>query len=112
MLKELDNYDWENAFAVAGDPKAVINSKEIGLEGINREEVEKIIGIIQGENDGPSWTGIFKLKDGRFISVCSYCDYTGWDCQAGGEIFVAKDEDSIKRFGLNEDERKRLGIVL
>lgn len=113
MFKELDDYGWKNAFGEDWiDPAPVINSRGISLAGINREAVDKIIAMIEGENDGPFWTGIFKLKDGRFISVCSGCDYTGWDCKAEGEIFVAHDEDSIKRFGLSEEERKRLNIIL
>lgn len=113
MLKELEDYDWENAFGegeISISPAPVINAKGININGISRESVKRIIAMVNGENDGPNWTGIFELHDGRFISVCSGCDYTGWDCQAGGEIFVAKDEESIKKFGLSDEERSRLSI--
>lgn len=115
MIKELDDYDWGNAFGedeVKIIPKPVINANGINISGINRESVKRIIASTLGERDGRSWTGIFELNDGRFISVCSWCDYTGWDCQAGGEIFVAYDEESIKKFGLSEEERKRLAISI
>ena len=113
MIKELDVANWKSAFGeenITINPEPVINAKGISLEGITRENIKRIIAMKDGENDEASWTGIFELKDGRFISVCSWCDYTGWDCQAGGEIFVAHDEISIKRFGLSEKERERLGV--
>lgn len=115
MLKELDDQDWADAFgehSLVISPAPVIDAGGINLTGINREAVARVIAMVSGEGDGPSWTGLFELSDGRFISVCSWCDYTGWDCQAGGEIFVANNEDSIKRFGLSESERKRLRIEL
>lgn len=115
MLKELDDYGWENAFgegcAEIMSPKAVLPCKTINLEGINREGVKRIVKKIEGENEEASWTGIFELHDGRYITVCSWCDYTGWDCQAGGEIFVADREENAILFGLSESERERLGYT-
>lgn len=68
MLKDLDTYDWEEAFSYSrhGD----------------RSDVEEIIGIDEGENDGNDWIGLFRMKNGTFVFLSAGCDYTGWDCQA------------------------------
>lgn len=59
--------DWESAF---------------GNDGAKVPELypEVAISICQspGENDGPSWIGIFRLFDGRYVGINSSCDYTGW----------------------------------
>lgn len=112
VLEKLKDDDWYAAFSAAGKPKTVIGCSNVSVEGIDRESVGEIIAIQNGEYDGASWAGVFKLKDGRFISVCSFCDYTGWDCQAGGEIFVGSTLGSVIRYGLSEDERKRLQLDL
>jgi hypothetical protein len=111
MLKELDEYDWEEAFA-ASEIKPTITAKAASLEGVTRENVKRIVAMVLGENDGPNWTGVFEMNDGRFISVCAGCDYTGWDCYGEGEIFVAYTQDDIIRYGLSNDERERLKLAV
>jgi hypothetical protein len=111
LVKELRNYDWLEAFSVA-KVQPVINARDIDLTGISPETVAEVIAIKNGANDGESWTGVFRLFDGRYISVCSWCDYTGWGCQDGGEIFVGRDKESVIRFGLSEQERARLNLTL
>ena len=66
-----DSYDWREAFKYATD-------------GVEMADVVKVVASIDGENDGPSWQGVFKLKDGRFMYLSASCDYTGWGCQEGG----------------------------
>jgi hypothetical protein len=50
------------------------------------------------------------MKDGNFLAVRAGCDYTGWDCQAGGSSNVARSEADIIRFGLSDNERARLNL--
>lgn len=95
MLKELDDYDWEEAFEYAE---------------FDREDVAEIIYLIEGENDGDEWCGVFKLNNGKYGTLHAGCDYTGWDCQAGGDSYVADDLRTAILGGLDEYDRKRLGI--
>lgn len=45
----------------------------------NRADVVEIIAAVNGENDGPDWLGLFRLRDGRYLIAQGGCDYTGWD---------------------------------
>lgn len=45
----------------------------------SRADVVEVIASANGENDGPEWIGVFRLRDGRFLLAYGGCDYTGWD---------------------------------
>lgn len=86
MLKELDNYDWQEAFGYAGEqgcqgyaePQPVANFKG-DTSTFARKDVKTIVAMDEGCNDEESWLGVFELKDGRFAYLEAWCDYTGWD---------------------------------
>lgn len=87
MLDRLNDYDWEQVFGYATPticeakhnhgPEATITST-VSVAGFTREDVQTIIGIEDGANEGPNWVGLFQLKDGRFAFITAGCDYTGW----------------------------------
>jgi hypothetical protein len=88
MLKELDTYDWEEAFAyasgvsVSGDaqiPISTINDDDVSVTPFTREDVKELIAHDLGENDEAEWIALMELKDGRFAYLRAGCDYTGWD---------------------------------
>lgn len=113
MIKQLNTYDWSNAFGegpfLVFKATAVLPAVgKVSVDSITRESVAVIVAKVAGERDEASWTGVFRLKDGRYISVCSWCDYTGWDGQSGGEIFVGRSKKEIILFGLSKKERMRL----
>ncbi len=108
-----DEYNWKEAFAVAC-VKSVRNStpwdKSVSVIHAEHSDVKRVIATANGVNDEANWVGVFELNDGRFVSISSWCDYTGWGCQVGGEMMVANSEEDIIRFGLNDGERERLGF--
>jgi hypothetical protein len=120
MLQQLDDYDWKYAFEYAGEPDTHLQSgpslhaqppgSEVSLEPFSREDVEEIIGIREGENDGYNWLCAGRLKDGRWFLLSAGCDYTGWDCQAGGETNVSESRELLLQYGTSEDEAKDLGL--
>ncbi len=105
MLQAIDSYDWGEAFAYVGDPGTVDRGDEddgyvwtaYGYESDNvperipgqqddvsnapclRKDVVEILGIAEGEKDGPEWLLLAKMRDGRYLSLEAGCDYTGWD---------------------------------
>ncbi len=95
--EELNNYDWREAFSFA--PFSI-------------EDVEEVLYAEEGWNDGDPWTGVFKLKDGRFGYVDAWCDYTGWDCQSGGDGAIRDSFEDLQRWELTSKIRRRLGIEL
>lgn len=117
------DYDWRQVFGYAGGPDADSNSSgsrpeaaplgtSISTEPFGLEDVSTIIGYSAGERDERDWIVMGQLKDGRFFSVVAGCDYTGWDCQAGGHSNVALTLEDIIRFGLTPEERERLGLEI
>lgn len=122
MLPELNDYDWAAAFAYAGEPNGYgspdvilaapwLDEGRVEPAPFTREDVQRVIYMQAGENDAADWLGVFELKDGRFATLSAGCDYTGWDCQAGGRARVASTLDILVRFGLTDGERDRLGIA-
>jgi len=93
----LNNYNWREAFAYAP---------------FEPEDVEEILHYEEGENDESSWVGVFKLKNGKFGYVDAWCDYTGWDCQAGGDGDVADTFEELQHWKLTTAIRRRLNITL
>ncbi len=81
----LESYDWAEVFG-EGTGGETDNKTDECPPGSNvdrtppkRSDVEEIIALVNGENDGPDWVGVFKLKDGRYLVASGGCDYTGWD---------------------------------
>jgi len=111
MLSQIDSYDWEEAFKYS-DNLAPVLDDDADQAPFSREDVAEIIAIEDGENDGPPWIGLFRLHDGRYAFLSAGCDYTGWDCQAGGGSAVANDLQKLIRFGMGDYERERLCLSL
>ncbi len=47
-------------------------------EGWEEDDVDRVFWEEEGENDGPEWAALCRLKDGRWGFVHAGCDYTGW----------------------------------
>jgi hypothetical protein len=76
--------DWKCAFADEGNYSEGNCTKDIQAfncddSPFSRSDVIEILAAEDGENDGPDWVGVFRLRDGRYASVSAGCDYTGWD---------------------------------
>lgn len=121
LLARLDDYDWKEAFGAAGkeigtelngQPVVIQFAEPVSTVPFDREDVEEIIAISDGENDGENWLGVFKLKDGRFAVIDAGCDYTGWGCREWGTAEVAGSLEEVIRLRLSNDQRKRLGLFL
>lgn len=118
MLKELDSYDWAEVFGEGSGgnctpiiPNAPPNYS-IDKSKFSREDVARIYGQVDGENDGLDWVVWGRLKDGRFFVARGGCDYTGWDCQASNCGDVARTKKDLVRFGMTDEERSRFGVSI
>lgn len=110
QIEEMKNdYDWKSAF---GYCNCIRNFVGCSNEGFTIEDVEYIFETSEGQNDGESWLAVGKLKGGRFFFLAAWCDYTGWDCQAGGDSNVADTLDNLVRFCIGDRERQRLNMPL
>jgi hypothetical protein len=74
-------YDWKHIMSEYANPK------------FDFSDIEEVVLIEEGDNDGPDWVGVFKLNNGSFGVVRAGCDYTGWGCQesGGSDLYETKD---------------------
>lgn len=90
------DYDWEEAFKYA--------------TGFGIDDVAEVGGHRDGENDGASWLMWGRLKDGRYFYLSAGCDYTGWDCQAGGSGTAEATFEEMVRMAMDEEGREHFGL--
>ncbi len=106
------DYDWRAAFQEAfngGYRSFHDDDGDIGpIAG-----VLEILACTPGDNDGPNWLAVVFMADGRYAYVSAGCDYTGWDCRAGGAVEFAHDVNRIvSKITLDDEARDRLGDQL
>lgn len=58
------------------------------------EDIVNIHAEVPGHNDDDHWFWVIELKDGRFVLTDAWCDYTGWDCQSGGNSEAAESAEA------------------
>ena len=51
-------------------------------EDFNVNDIEKVLAVYEGYNEGDSWHWVLELKTNTFVYLTGWCDYTGWDCQS------------------------------
>ena len=107
-----EDYDWREAFAYAREGGMATQGYDGSCQGFGFDDVAEVIATDDGENDGASWIGVFRLHDGRFAYLAAGCDYTGWDCQANGDVWFASSLDALVQWGLTDDARGRLASQL
>lgn len=107
MNSKIDDYDWKHIFENYTCATSVRGDRKTNHD-YNREDVAEVIAVEDGENDGASWVGVFKMNDGKYMFVTAGCDYTGWGCQEGGHSSVAENLEDLISLGMTEGERGRL----
>lgn len=110
MLKELDTYDWREAFGFAQSPEPAAPTLIVNCAPVTRELVKEIKFLRLGANEDQNWFLVGFLEDGRWFSLDAGCDYTGWDCQAWGKCWVANTEEEILQHGITNEQRLEFGL--
>lgn len=117
-----DDYDWKEAWAYGGKHAGTCAAFQRALAGpivcegatcsadpVGVEDVATVVAASEGENDERDWVAVAELQDGRYAFVEAGCDYTGWDCQAAGRVWVSDSLENLWQFGVTQDARDRLG---
>ncbi len=55
---------------------------------------------------------IARLKDGRWIGLDAWNDYTGWGCQDGADVYFGDSREDVIANGITNDGRSALGLPL
>lgn len=58
------------------------------------EEIVNMHAEVPGHNDEDNWYWILELQHNRYALTKAWCDYTGWDCQSGGESEIAANREA------------------
>ncbi len=102
--------DWNEAMTIALGSVGAVLGYTGSIEFNGWDDISKVISSSDGCNDGPNWIALFQLHDERYLFLSAGCDYTGWDCQASGIIKICINYNDMIRFGLGDDDRKRLNL--
>lgn len=108
------DYDWAEVFGEGSGGNCtgdIVSPDGSNCSPVARALVKEIYAAVNGENDCDSWCGLFLLHDGRYLAASGSCDYTGWDCQAGNTLTVARNLATAAMYGLTPDERERIGFT-
>ena len=89
---------------VLGEDETTHSEKDM----LNYNLFEKVYLAKPGHNDEEPWIFLIKHQNGYYIYFNASCDFTGFDCQGGGEIKYSKDGKQMWNFGLNEITREEL----
>lgn len=65
-------------------------------------DIERVLAVWEGENDGEDWRWVLRLHDGRFVFLQGGCDYTGWDCQSWASHVITDSAESAAQKALGE----------
>lgn len=109
-----DAGDWGYALEVAirDGVTSVPAPGECPITSFEHRDIRDVLASAEGENDVANWIALVTLRDGRFAFISAWCDYTGWGCQDGGRVVVSSTFRELLQFGLDADERARLGLKL
>lgn len=81
-------YDFTESLSRVG-VQAVDIERVVSAWGKGNESEEGIAHYRHSEDTGTEWSGGFlcALRDGSFVYITGWCDYTGWGCQDGASVY-------------------------
>lgn len=106
------DWDWQHAVSEAMNGNySDSNADEDPNHPIHL--ITEVYACDDGANDGPNWIAVAKMVDGQYVYITAGCDYTGWDCIAGGFAeYYGSLESACSKMTLGDSERDRLGPQL
>lgn len=102
-------YWLRDAFDVTAAPRAALGYA--GEIGFAFPDIEVVVAHHERPGDYAEMdvVAVLRLDDGRYALLRAWCDTTGWDCQAGGDIEVAACLSDLRTLAMTADDRQRLG---
>jgi hypothetical protein len=73
--------------------------------------IDKVLWAQEGENDAEEWILLCQLNNGLFAYYIAFCDYTGFDCQGGMDLYVAKTSELLIKNAANDRQRGLLNAA-
>lgn len=60
----------------------------------------------EGKNDWKPWLLLCQLDNDKYAYFRASCDYTGFDCQGGMDLYISESKDTLIQMAMNEEDRK------
>jgi hypothetical protein len=95
-----DNTTEYNLIGIDYDLEACLEYNPQDL--FNIKDIDKVLAVHMGENDGDDWRWILQLKDNRFVFLQGGCDYTGWDCQSWATSRSGDTAEAVAEYALGD----------
>lgn len=121
----MNYYDNQDDFEKRGIDYDLVHCLQYNPQPFHIGEVDVVLAVFEGENDGADWRWILKLKkdaakkhENKFVYLQGGCDYTGWDCQSGANSQFCKSAKEAaelsksKEFASCCDETFLVGVFL
>lgn len=83
-------------------PIMVETEAERAAAGDFPKNIQEFFWVRGGENDGDSWLAAGQLTNGAYFFYSGGCDYTGFDCQGGMNLWVSKSWKNIIDHAMDE----------
>ena len=92
----MDNYAYTSFLRNEGDWEAR-GCPQPGMHEYKTEcrEIARVFSYQEGENEEESWIMFGELVDGSVFHFTGGCNYTGFDCQGGGEMVIAPNWENL-----------------
>lgn len=71
--------------------------------GISEDNIQEVLAVWEGENDGDDWRWVVALSTGKFAFIQGGCDYTGWDCQSWATSKIVDTPEEAANLASGED---------
>lgn len=103
-----DGYNADKPVWRAATPPDKVQVDPIEPEDI--EEVTHFWAVAYEEYADQTMQAVMRLKDGRWASVDTWSDSSGYGCQDGTTWHIGATFDDVARWGLTDEARKHLSI--
>lgn len=92
-------------YRVSGFQRGLIDEAPLDC-GDFPNNITQFFWISEGKNDERPWYCLCQLDNGIYAFYRAFCDYTGFDCQGGMQLFVSRDLRKLFYEGMTSKERE------
>ncbi len=96
----------EDGYTLESIRRGILVEKEESAAGDFPHTIREHFWIRGGEHDGDSWISCGELDNGNYFFYTASCDYTGFDCQGGMNLWVSSSWKNIIDHAMPEGHYK------
>jgi len=74
--------------------------------------INTVIWYQVGQHDGDNWILVGRLESGKYFYFNAWCDYTGFDCQSGIDLYLSNTKIDLYTYCVSEYDRNLMGVTV